>query len=76
MTAAQFRAAWEASGLPQADYALALGYRSPDRKNLRQQINDMACGRKPIPPRIARLVEMFRRHGIPPEWISEGDDAP
>jgi hypothetical protein len=69
MTPAQFRAAWEASGLSQAAYAIALGYRSDDRKNLRQQVNDMASGRKPIPPQIARLVEMFRRYGVPSDFL-------
>lgn len=57
MTPAQFRAVWEASGLSQADFALALGYRSKDRKNLRQQVNDMANGRKPVPRHIERRLE-------------------
>lgn len=75
MTPAQFRATWKASGLSQADYALALGYGSPDRKNLRQQVCDMASGRKPISPQAARLAEMFRRHGVPADFLP-ATDAP
>lgn len=65
MTPAELRAARETCGLSQADWAMALGYRSTDRKNLRQQVNDMEGGRKPITPQVARLAEMFRRFGVP-----------
>lgn len=68
MTPAKFKAARESCGLSLADWAVALGYRSADRKNLRQQICDMEGGRKPITPQVGRLAEMFRRHGVPKEW--------
>jgi hypothetical protein len=70
MTPAQFRAVWEASGLSQADFALALGYQSDNRGRLRTQVNDMAHGRKPISPQVARLAEMFRRHGVPKDFVA------
>lgn len=76
MTPAQFRAAWEASGLSQAAYAIALGYQSDNRDRLRTQINDMCAGRKPISPQVARLAEMFRRYGVPAEWISAAAETP
>jgi DNA-binding transcriptional regulator YiaG len=72
LTPVEFKAARERCGLNQADWALALGYASPDRKNLRQQVNDMEGGRKAITPQVARLAEMFRRHGVPREWLTLG----
>jgi transcriptional regulator with XRE-family HTH domain len=65
------RAARETLGLSQADFALALGYRNHDRQGLRQQVNDMEAGRKAVTPQVARLAEMFRRFGIPPEFMIE-----
>ena len=65
MTPLNFRAIRERLGLSQGDFALALGYRSLDRKNLRQQVNDMEGGRKPITPQVARLVSMFDAFGVP-----------
>jgi transcriptional regulator with XRE-family HTH domain len=63
------RAARETLGLSQADFAIALGYRNHDRQGLRQQVNDMEAGRKAVTPQVARLAEMFRRFGIPPEFM-------
>ena len=56
-------------GLSQAEFAVALGYRHHDRQGLRQQVNDMEGGRKPITPQIGRLAEMYRRFGVPPEFL-------
>jgi transcriptional regulator with XRE-family HTH domain len=70
MTPADLRTARETLGLTQADFARALGYRSLDRRNLGQQINDMEHGRKPIMPQTARLAEMFRRFGVPSDFIA------
>lgn len=69
MTPAELKAARETCGLSQSEWAIALGYRSDDRKNLRQQVNDMEGGRKTITPQVGRLAEMFRRHGVPVEWL-------
>jgi transcriptional regulator with XRE-family HTH domain len=66
---ADFRAARETCGFSQADFAIALGYRNHDRQGLRQQVNDMEAGRKAVTPQVARLAEMFRRFGIPPEFM-------
>lgn len=74
MTPSKLKAARESCGLSLAEWAIALGYRSVDRKNMRQQICDMEWGvggeRKPITPQVSRLAEMFRRHGVPKEWSS------
>ena len=69
MTPDELRAARKTIGLSQADFALALGYRNHDRQGLRQQVNDMEGGRKAITPQIARLAEMLRRYGVPPEFV-------
>lgn len=69
MTAETFRATRERLGMSQGDFAVALGYRSADRKNLRQQVNDMEGGRKPITAQIERLVTMFDRFGVPQDFL-------
>lgn len=66
---AAFKACREETGLNQADWAFALGYRNRDRQGARQQVNDMEGGRKPITPQVARLAEMYRRYGIPEEFL-------
>lgn len=71
MTPAEFKAARKSCRLRLAEWALALCYRSEDRKNLRKQINDMEAGRKAITPQVARLAEMYRRYGVPEEWIEK-----
>jgi transcriptional regulator with XRE-family HTH domain len=72
--AVAFRAARETLGLSQAEFALALGYQNHDRQGLRQQVNDMEAGRKSITPQTGRLAEMFRRFGVPPEFLTAGDE--
>lgn len=73
MTPSEFRAIREQIGLNQADFAIALGYRSTDRKNLRQQVNDMEGGRKAITAQISRLVAMFGRYGVPSDFLGAAE---
>lgn len=61
------------AGLRLADYAIALGYRSSDRHNLRQQVYDMESGRKDIPPWIERLAIMYSRYGVPKAFLAPRD---
>jgi hypothetical protein len=35
----------------------------------RQQVYDMEHGRKPVSPIVARLAEMFRRFGVPEDFL-------
>lgn len=56
------------SGLSAADFGAALGYRHDNRHHMRQQVYDMETGRKPVSPMVARLAEMFRRHGVPKDF--------
>lgn len=76
MTPAEIKSCRQACGLDQAGWAIALGYRSADRKNLRQQVNDMEGGRKPITAQIARLAEMYRRFGVPADMMEQDRAAP
>lgn len=70
MTKTELRAARESCGLSLADWAYALGYRHTNRDAARQQAYEMESGRKTITPQVARLAEMFRRHGVPKDWSS------
>lgn len=36
----------------------------------------MEKGRKPVSPIVARLVEMFRRFGVPDDFVSSEHDEP
>ena len=76
MTADNLKAARFKCGLTQADFALALGYRSERRKNLADQVDGMESGRRPISPQVARLAFMFERFGIPEELRAEPRPAP
>ena len=70
MTPSELRSIREKCGLTQADFALALGYRNHDRPGLRQQVNDMEAGRKSITAQTGRLAEMFRRFGVPNDFLA------
>lgn len=69
--AAAFRAARLSCGLTATEWASALGYASA---NPRQLIHDMESGRKTVTPSIARLAEMYQRHGIPAEFLTRRKD--
>lgn len=75
MTGAELKAIREALGLSLADWAYALGYRHASRDAARQQAYEMESGRKAITPQVARLAEMFRRYGVPPEWLQPASAA-
>jgi hypothetical protein len=70
VTKEELKAAREECGLSLADWAYALGYRHASRDAARQQAYEMEIGRKAITPQVARLAEMFRRHGVPDEWLA------
>jgi len=66
MTPAEIKACREACGMTQAQWAAALGYRL-DPRGMRQQAYSLETGHKAITPQVARLAEMYRRFGVPPE---------
>jgi transcriptional regulator with XRE-family HTH domain len=59
----------QATGLGQADFGKALGYQHGNRHHMRVQVNDMEQGRRPVSPVVQRLAEMFRRFGVPDDFI-------
>jgi len=58
------------TGLSQADFGKALGYQHGVRGHTRVQVNDMECGRRPVSPMVQRLAEMFKRFGVPADFLS------
>ena len=74
MTGQELKAIRHALGLTVLEFARALGYAGNDNTNS-VLIRQMQDGRKPVPPRTARLATMYHRHGVPPHWtISETAD--
>ena len=69
MTPAELRKARYAVNLSQAELGKALGYGGAAGAR-GQQVYKMEAGRKPIREPMARLVEMFVRHGVPPEYLA------
>ena len=66
----RLKAARQATGLSQADFGLALGYQHGNRYHTRVQVNDMEQGRRPVSPMVQRLSEMFRRFGVPQDFLA------
>jgi transcriptional regulator with XRE-family HTH domain len=67
MTGAELKAIRRELGLSTRELGAAFGYRGNENTRavaIRQYEN----GDRPIPPWIARLAEMFSRHGVPPAW--------
>lgn len=70
--AAAFKSARIACGLNTIHWAIALGYQSDSEeadKRLRSQIYHMEDAQRPITAAVARLAEMFRRFGVPADFI-------
>jgi transcriptional regulator with XRE-family HTH domain len=72
MTPAEFKACRLACGLTQSEWAVALGYSLAEP---RQQIHGMEAGTRSIMPWFGRLAEMYRRYGVPAEFITPGVSA-
>jgi transcriptional regulator with XRE-family HTH domain len=70
----RLKQARQATGLSQADFGLALGYQHANRYHTRVQVNDMEHGRKTVTPMVARLAEMFRRFGVPPDFVTDSSE--
>lgn len=61
-------------GLRLVEWAQALGYRSEKRERLREQIDSMETGARPITQQTARLAEMFARYGVPADFAGDPAD--
>ena len=73
LTPRDFRAARIECGLSQADWAYALGYEPAKRIAAATHICGVEKGRRLLTPQVARLAEMFWRHGIPDGWAAAPD---
>jgi DNA invertase Pin-like site-specific DNA recombinase len=69
VTGTQFRKIREALGLDPIEIARALDYRGTDT-SVSRHIRNLETGTRPIPAQVARLMEMFKRHGVPRRWTS------
>jgi transcriptional regulator with XRE-family HTH domain len=67
MTGKELQAIRRALGLSARELGYALGYRG-NENTVSVSIRLYECGKRPIPPWIGRLVTMFVRHGVPPDW--------
>ena len=68
MTAKQFRAIRFDLGLSELEWGLVLGYGGKPG-TVRRHIRKIEAGTREITPWLERLAEMYRRHGIPQEWM-------
>jgi transcriptional regulator with XRE-family HTH domain len=71
MTGDELVAIRKSFGLSPAKFGRALGYTGDIRATMRRYEN----GSKDIPPWIARLAIMFERHGIPGDFLADGDQS-
>ena len=67
MTGEEFRRIREDLGLSTEKFGRALGYQGAYGVAARH-IRRFESGARSIPQTICRLVEMFRRHGVPDTW--------
>jgi transcriptional regulator with XRE-family HTH domain len=67
MTGEEFRRIREDLGLSTEKFGRGLGYHGTYGIAARH-IRRFESGARPIPQTIGRLVEMFRRHGVPDSW--------
>lgn len=64
MTPDELLAARESLGLTQAQWARALHVHQP-------YVSKIECGRQVPSATLVRLIEMYRRHGVPAEWLAK-----
>jgi transcriptional regulator with XRE-family HTH domain len=65
MTPSEFKAIRKSLGLSTIAMGRALGYEGADN-SVSVTIRRYEAGTRPIPPTVAVLMEMFRRHGVRP----------
>lgn len=67
MTGAELRVVREALGLSLSQLARACDYASTD--NGVTLLRRYEKGERDVPPWLPRMLELFRRHGVPPDFI-------
>jgi transcriptional regulator with XRE-family HTH domain len=68
MTGRQFASVRRRLGLSLYDFGRALGYEG-NRNTIQVAISRYERGERDVPPWIARLAQMFDRHGVPAEFL-------
>jgi DNA-binding transcriptional regulator YiaG len=61
-------------GMSPTKFGRALGY-TGNPNSLRLSVKRYEDGSKPIPGWIARLAIMFERHGVPDDFLADGDQS-
>jgi transcriptional regulator with XRE-family HTH domain len=67
MQGSELRSIRRSLGLTVRELGYAIGYRG-NENTVSVQIRQYEGGHKTMPPWIERLVTMFGKHGVPPEW--------
>lgn len=76
MTGDELKAIRKGLGLTTLEFGRALGYQG-NANTVSVQVRQMETDMKPVKPWIARLADMYRRHGVPAGWTDptpEGAD--
>jgi len=69
MTGPEMRAIRKRLGLSTVQLGRAFGYVGVDN-SVSVTVRKYESGGKPIPVWLSRLMVMYDRHGIPPEWLT------
>ena len=69
MTGKQFKAIRKKLGLTAAAWARALGFQGMETSSMTRSIYRYESGERGIPTRTERLAIMYKKHGIPDEWL-------
>lgn len=73
MTGKEFAAVRKRLGLGVVEFGRAIGYQG-SHDNVSLSVRRFERGERPVPVWIERLVTLYERHGIPPEWLEGNDD--
>lgn len=68
MTPDAFKSTRKKLGFTVLQWGRAFGYEGSDN-TVSVTVRRYEAGMRPIPPWIGRLATMFRRHGVPKDWI-------
>lgn len=68
MTGDEMKAHRKNLGLSTTKLGRAFGYVGTD-VSVSGTIRKYESGQRPIPPWLSRLLRMYARHGVPPDWL-------
>jgi DNA-binding transcriptional regulator YiaG len=64
----EMREVRELLGLSRFQIGTALGF-TGNRYAIKNNVGRMERGQRQPTAQVSRLLEMYRRHGVPPEWL-------